>query len=103
METDEEPHDDANLNASQPNGNIFVNKTIYLSGSIGSVDEIKLRRIIVDNNGTISAKMAQADYIITKDTLAGGSSDSNAVAVKPLWIYECNEMNRLLPVNRYKI
>lgn len=103
METDEEPQDEQNLNATQATGNMFKDKTFYLSGSIGAVDEIKVRRIIVDNDGTISAKAAQADYIITKDESDSGPSDSKGVAVKPLWIYECSDMNRLLPINRYKI
>lgn len=103
METDEEPQDDPNLNATQATGKIFKDKTFYLSGSIGAVDEIKIRRIVVDNDGTISARASQADYIITKEEADSGPSDSKGVAVQPLWVYECDDMNRLLPVNRYKI
>lgn len=108
VETDEEtdmnsnaPHIDAlQLDASQAIGDIFKDKSFYLSSNVGAVEEIKLRRIIDDHTGSLCAKSSSADYIISNESYQSESTKGSIV--KPVWVYESAHMNCLLPVDRYK-
>ena len=100
MDTDE---DETSINhpADTPDGSdLFVDKKFYLCGNIGSVDECKLRQMIVDHNGSMTANISTANYVITIEALSKLSTSS--VAVKPLWVYESCHMRCLLPADRYK-
>uniref|UniRef100_A0A182QDD4 BRCT domain-containing protein n=1 Tax=Anopheles farauti TaxID=69004 RepID=A0A182QDD4_9DIPT len=81
---------------------IFKNKMFYLHPELGAVDIIKLEKYIKTFKGTISKEIGAVDYVIarSKQTLPAGS---RAELVKPLWVYECNDMECLIPVNRYRI
>lgn len=107
VETDEEtemnsnaPHDAPQLDVSQANGDIFKDKSFYLSSNVGAVEEIKLRRIIDDHTGSLCAKSSSADYIISNESYQSESAKGSIV--KPVWVYESAHMNCLLPVDRYK-
>lgn len=113
-ETDEEPENDVrkldtpqnetqNLDATQVLGDMFAGKSFHFSGNVGVVDEIKLRRIIVEQNGSICARAIDADYVISFEAYDDASDKLKGIVVKPLWIYESTAMNGLLPIDRYKL
>uniref|UniRef100_A0A182W0W0 BRCT domain-containing protein n=1 Tax=Anopheles minimus TaxID=112268 RepID=A0A182W0W0_9DIPT len=80
----------------------FKGKTFYLHQELGAVDMMKLEKYIETFKGTVSKEMTGVDYVIarSKHTLP---FNSRAELVKPLWVYECNDMECLIPVNRYRI
>lgn len=104
VETDEEPQNDGNnLDASQATGELFAGKSFHFCGNLGAVDEIKLRKIIVEQNGSICARAIDADYVLAKKVYEDDSADLKGVVVKPLWVYESNDLSSLLPIDRYKL
>uniref|UniRef100_A0A182JYQ9 BRCT domain-containing protein n=1 Tax=Anopheles christyi TaxID=43041 RepID=A0A182JYQ9_9DIPT len=83
----------------------FKGKTFYLHPELAAVDNIKLERYIQIYKGyvkSVSKEMAGVDYVIARNKHTLPSS-SRAELVKPLWVYECNDMECLIPVNRYRI
>lgn len=79
----------------------FVDKVFYLSSNLSSIDEIKLKRFISVYGGSLTTMSSQAHYILSnsaKSTPAGYAGE----VVKPLWVYECNDMECMLPTKRYK-
>uniref|UniRef100_A0A182PCC7 BRCT domain-containing protein n=1 Tax=Anopheles epiroticus TaxID=199890 RepID=A0A182PCC7_9DIPT len=80
----------------------FKGKKFYLHPELGAVDNIKLERYIHTFKGTVSKEMAGVDYVIARNKQTLPSS-SRAELVKPLWVYECNDMECLIPVNRYRL
>uniref|UniRef100_A0A182MSY1 BRCT domain-containing protein n=1 Tax=Anopheles culicifacies TaxID=139723 RepID=A0A182MSY1_9DIPT len=96
---DEGDHHEGNVLGSL---DFFNGKTFYLHQELGAVDMIKLEKYIETFKGTVSKEMAGVDYVIarSKHTLP---FNSRAELVKPLWVYECNDMECLIPVNRYRI
>ncbi|XP_052891404.1 DNA repair protein XRCC1 [Anopheles moucheti] len=80
----------------------FKGKKFYLHQELGAVDKIKLEKYIETFSGTVSKEMPGVDYVIarSKHVLPFNCC---AELVKPLWVYECNDMECLIPVNRYRI
>lgn len=103
VETDEEATQESDINRSQAPATIFEGKSFHFCGNIGAVDEIKLRRVVDDHGGSICARATDADYVISKEAYDGGDNNLKGCVVKPLWVYESSDMNRLLPINRYKL
>ncbi len=88
------------ITAATPLPELFKGKTFYLSQNISSTDEIKLNRYISVYGGAVTLVANKADYILSnkpKET----SSDFKGEVVKPLWVFECNELETLLPTKRY--
>lgn len=79
----------------------FENKTFYLCDNLSSIDDIKLRRFVTVYKGEIIETASSADYVITSRLLSG-SDHMKGEIVKPLWVFECNDMECLLPTKRYK-
>uniref|UniRef100_A0A182NRH0 BRCT domain-containing protein n=1 Tax=Anopheles dirus TaxID=7168 RepID=A0A182NRH0_9DIPT len=100
----EEEGDANEKDSERVDGNvaIFKGKKFYLHPEVGAVDIIKLEKYITTFKGTVSKEIGAVDYVIArnKQTLPIGS---RAELVKPLWVYECNDMECLIPVNRYRI
>lgn len=80
----------------------FEKKTFYLCDNLSSVDIIKLRRFITVYKGEIIDRADTADYVISNQLLSSSSKTIYGEIVKPLWIFECNDMECLLPTKRYK-
>ncbi|EAA07652.5 AGAP002605-PA [Anopheles gambiae str. PEST] len=100
----EEEGDRANEDSGTVDGGLdfFKGKKFYLHPELPAVDNIKLERYIQTFRGSVCTEMTRADYVIarSKHTLP---SSCRAELVKPLWVYECNDMECLIPVNRYRI
>lgn len=79
----------------------YKGKKFYLSRHLASVAEMKLQRFITVYCGSIIKNAANADYIIS-DKPKALSADFAGELVKPLWVFECNDMECLLPTKRYK-
>ncbi|XP_053658071.1 DNA repair protein XRCC1 [Anopheles marshallii] len=96
---DEGDHNENNVAGSL---DFFKGKKFYLHQELGAVDKIKLEKYIETFSGAVSNEMAGVDYVIarSKHVLP---FDCRAELVKPLWVYECNDMECLIPVNRYRI
>ncbi|XP_053669649.1 DNA repair protein XRCC1 [Anopheles nili] len=96
--------DDGDGKLTEPSGGLsfFLGKKFYLHPEVGAVDIIKLEKYIKSYKGTITQNMTEADYIIArnKHTLP---ANCQAEQVKPLWVYECDDMECLIPVHRYRI
>lgn len=78
----------------------FKGKRFYLSGNISSTDEIKLKRFISVYGGEITLAAAKSDYILS-NSAKNTPPEYMGEVVKPLWVFECNELETLLPTNRY--
>lgn len=100
---DEKPAPPSELNdkSISPLPEFYKGKKFHLSRHLSSVDEIKLQRFITVYGGRIIKNAADADYIIS-DKPKALSSDFVGEVLKPLWVFECNDMECLLPTKRYK-
>ncbi|XP_052870138.1 DNA repair protein XRCC1 [Anopheles cruzii] len=78
----------------------FNGKTFFLDNDVGAVDTMKLKKYIQSYKGVISNTPNNVEYIISRRKRPLPAT-SGAQLVKPLWIFECNEMECLIPVNRY--
>uniref|UniRef100_A0AAG5D003 BRCT domain-containing protein n=1 Tax=Anopheles atroparvus TaxID=41427 RepID=A0AAG5D003_ANOAO len=91
----------------EPNGDgstggmdFFKGKSFYLDSELDAVDIIKLKRSIQAYKGTIRKDLQDVDYVISRYKHKLPPS-SRAKLVKPLWIYECDDMECLIPITRY--
>lgn len=75
-------------------------KKFYLSSNISSTDEIKLKRFIGVYGGEMTSVASNSDYILSNSPKATPAEYKGEV-VKPLWIIECNDLEVLLPTQRY--
>ena len=101
--TDEEP---PKCNAFKsrsisPLPDFFKSKVFYLSSNLGNVDVLKLRRFITAYGGSETKLASEASFIISNSPKSVPSGFVGEI-VKPLWVYECNDMECLLPTKRYK-
>ncbi|KFB53623.1 AGAP002605-PA-like protein [Anopheles sinensis] len=94
--------DEGDANDENSNLEFFKGKTFYLDSEVGAVDVIKLEKYIRSYNGTLSKVLQDVDYVITRNKHKLPPS-SKAKLVKPLWIYECGEMECLIPIDRYLV
>lgn len=78
----------------------FKGKQFYLSRNISSTDEIKLKRFISIYGGEVTAAASDSDYIVSNSPKQTPAEYKGEV-VKPLWIFECNDLEMLLPTQRY--
>lgn len=77
----------------------FNGKTFYIDESVGSVASMKLNTIINLLGGTVDKVLtSDIDYNITDNKIY---DFGEVLQVKPEWIYECNDMEMFLPINRY--
>lgn len=100
--TDQTDDDNNHTQSISPLPEFFENKTFYLCDNISSIDDIKLRRFISVYKGELIETASLADYIITTTLLPGSGDRMKGEIVKPLWVFECNDMECLLPTKRYK-
>lgn len=102
-EEDERKIDQNNDSKSiSPLPEFFEMKTFYLCDNLSSIDIIKLRRFITVYKGEIIDRSDTADYVITNQLLSTVNNKIHGEIVKPLWVFECNDMECLLPTKRYK-
>lgn len=80
----------------------YKGKIFYLSRNVAAIEEIKLKRFIAVYGGQLSRNAAEADYIISNRSKELDSSFRGEV-VRPLWVFECNDLECLLPTKRYKL
>lgn len=78
----------------------FKGKQFYLSRNISSTDEIKLKRFIEVYGGQTTLNANASDYILSNHPKVT-HSDFKGEVVKPLWVFECNDLETLLPTKRY--
>lgn len=79
----------------------FAGKKFYLSSNLGSVDTIKLTNFINIYGGKIIINAADANYILSAKAKQL-PSDFTGEVVRTLWVYECNDLECLLPTERYR-
>lgn len=79
----------------------FAGKKFYLSNNLGSVDIIKLTNFINVYGGKLLTNAAEADYIVSAKAKKL-PSDFPGEVVRALWVYECNDLECLLPTERYR-
>lgn len=78
----------------------FKSKRFYLSKNVTSTDEIKLKRFITLYGGEVTLHAINSDYIVSNSPKQTPPEYKGEV-VKPLWIFECNDLEMLLPTKRY--
>lgn len=79
----------------------FAGKMFYLSNNLGSVDIIKLTNFIKVYGGKLTINAAEADYIVSAKAKQL-PADFTGEVVRALWVYECNDLECLLPTERYR-
>ncbi|XP_065084161.1 DNA repair protein XRCC1 [Ochlerotatus camptorhynchus] len=79
----------------------FKGKTFFVDPEIGAVDMIKLERYIQLYKGTVAKTPAEAYYIVTRNNKPMGENFKGEL-IKPLWVYECHDMECLIPSQRYR-
>uniref|UniRef100_A0A1Q3F068 Putative dna repair protein n=1 Tax=Culex tarsalis TaxID=7177 RepID=A0A1Q3F068_CULTA len=79
----------------------FKRKRFLLDDEVGAVDVIKLERYVELYKGSITTNIADADYVVTRHQKPLPASFKGEL-VKPLWVYECHDMECLIPTKRYK-
>lgn len=101
--TDEDELNVSLKQLSEDNSSDLFNKKIfYLHESLSSVDVIKLKRLINIYKGDTIDVATKADYILSNKTFQQ-SSNSKGVVLKPRWVFECHDMECLIPIERYKV
>ncbi|XP_053693057.1 DNA repair protein XRCC1 [Sabethes cyaneus] len=80
----------------------FHKKIFFIDDGVGAVDAIKLKRYVELYKGTITDNANKAHYVITRDKKPMAESFRGEL-VKPLWVYECHDMECLIPVQRYQL
>lgn len=78
----------------------FKGKQFYLSRNISSTDELKLKRFIDVYGGQLTLNASASDYILS-NTPKETHSEFKGEVLKPLWVFECNDLETLLPTKRY--
>ncbi|XP_058822954.1 DNA repair protein XRCC1 isoform X2 [Topomyia yanbarensis] len=78
----------------------FKGKVFYLDPEVGSVDVIKLERYVQLYKGKITSNVLEAHYLVTRNKKPMPGSFTGEL-IKPLWIYECHDMECLIPSTRY--
>ncbi|ETN66589.1 hypothetical protein AND_001615 [Anopheles darlingi] len=94
--------DEAGCNDDQSTGGLdfFKDYIFFIDRGVGAVDTMKLERFIKTYKGTMTKAINDAKFIVTRNKLIVESS-CKARLVKPLWIFECHEMECFIPVDRY--
>lgn len=92
---------DSSKRSVTPLPEFFAGKKFYLSQNLGSVDTIKLTNFINVYGGKIIINAAEANYILSAKAKQLPSDFAGEV-VRALWVYECNDLECLLPTTRYR-
>uniref|UniRef100_A0A0P6IV92 Putative dna repair protein n=1 Tax=Aedes aegypti TaxID=7159 RepID=A0A0P6IV92_AEDAE len=79
----------------------FKGKAFFIDSDVGAVDIIKLERYIKLYKGSITKHASEADYVVTRNRKPMGDSFKGEI-IKPLWVYECHDMECLIPTQRYQ-
>uniref|UniRef100_A0A8D8FTK5 (northern house mosquito) hypothetical protein n=2 Tax=Culex pipiens TaxID=7175 RepID=A0A8D8FTK5_CULPI len=79
----------------------FKRKRFLVDEDVGAVDVIKLERYVELYKGSVTKSIAEADYVVTRTQKPLPASFKGEL-VKPLWVYECHDMECLIPTQRYK-
>ncbi|XP_055388783.1 DNA repair protein XRCC1 [Condylostylus longicornis] len=101
--TDEDEFTKSKKLKLQKNGNnFFANMKFYLEPNLSDVDRKKLTHMIEEFGGSICETTKRVNYIITsqRDKYLN-LNNFNGEIVKPLWIFECNDMECFIPTKRY--
>lgn len=79
----------------------FRRKRFLLDDDVGAVDLIKLERYVELYKGSVTKTIVEADYVVTRHQKPLPASFKGEL-VKPLWVYECHDMECLIPTQRYR-
>nr|XP_029734884.1 LOW QUALITY PROTEIN: DNA repair protein XRCC1 [Aedes albopictus] len=79
----------------------FKGKSFFIDSDVGAVDIIKLERYVKLYKGSTTKTATEADYVVTRNRKPMGDSFKGEI-IKPLWVYECHDMECLIPTQRYR-
>ncbi|XP_055636700.1 DNA repair protein XRCC1 [Toxorhynchites rutilus septentrionalis] len=80
--------------------NFFSGKIFFLDEELGVVDVIKLEQYVKLYRGTITTNISEAHFVVTRNKKYVDKQIASEL-IKPLWIYECHDMECLIPYQRY--
>lgn len=100
VSTDDDIINGSNSSLTAIDNQVYKDKVFYLNEDLPATDVIKLKTQIVSMAGKITEKPSKANYIIT----TGKRLPENITGevLTSLWVYECNELEALIPTTRYK-
>lgn len=100
VSTDDDIINGSNSSLTAIDNQVYKDKVFYLNEDLPATDVIKLKTQIVSMAGKITEKSSKANYIIT----TGKRLPENITGevLTSLWVYECNELEALIPTTRYK-
>ena len=101
QKTEGENEEDSN-DKTQPMAEYFIGKTFFLCNDLAAVDIIKLERFIKDYRGEFAEDIEHANYAISR-TGTNVPENFKGEVVRPLWVFECCDMECLIPTARYKV
>lgn len=79
----------------------FKGKDFFIDPDVGAVDVMKLERYVQLYKGSITKNTNEANYVVTRNRKPMGDSFKGQL-IKPLWVYECHDMECLIPTHRYQ-
>jgi hypothetical protein len=102
--TDEDENYNHNGRASSPKPLTYASKVFYFDQSLSAVDFIKLREIVQNRKGIVTEELdGQVDYLLCMKKPDDLPEDFQGECLKPLWVFESDEMDAFIPVTRYKL
>ena len=88
---------------TQVENHIFKGKTFYLNEDLPAIDVIKLKNQINAMMGKITERASKANYVITnKGRKLPKEEEIKGEILTSLWVFECYELEALIPTTRYK-
>lgn len=81
---------------------IYKGKTFYLNEDLPATDVIKLKNQISTMMGKITDQPSKANFIITEKGRRLPAGVSAEILIS-LWVYECFELEALIPTTRYRL
>lgn len=101
VSTDEEFTNIDSTDDTQDRKQIYKGKSFYLNDDLPATDVIKLKNQIVEMKGRITERSSKADFIITETGRRLPAGVSGEVLISR-WVYECCDLEALIPTTRYK-
>lgn len=95
--------EEQNSNTESPD-DFFKTKKFFLdSKNISSIEIIKLKNFIRMHKGELVKEITSANCLISNKNISIDSNSNGCQTIKPIWVFECHDMDCLLPVKRYVI
>ncbi|XP_053950988.1 DNA repair protein XRCC1 [Anastrepha ludens] len=89
------------IEANLKGGMILKGLVFFICEDITSAERKIVENLIKTNGGTISFEMNEAQYLISNGLSTDKIRSKYGSLVKPDWIYECNDMEIKVPINKY--